>query len=69
MDLAPLWYILHQNCDGKSALDYINQKSKNACIQHMYQRLHNTIKIATEKPQVIILHGSNTIYIPQEVTP
>ena len=67
MDLAPLWYILHQNCEGKSALDYMNPKSKSACVQHMYQRLHTTIKIAMEKPKVIMIHGKNTIYMnPQE---
>ena len=68
MDLAPLWYILHQNCEGKSAMDYINPKSKNACVQHMYQRLHSTIKIAREKPEVIIIHGSNTIYMNRSPT-
>ncbi len=63
MDMAPLWYVLHKNCDQKSAIDYANPKSKNALVQHMYQRLHSTIKIGMEKPKVIIMNGKDTIYI------
>jgi hypothetical protein len=67
MDMAPLWYVLHKNIDGKSAIDYVNSKSKNAIVQHMYQRLHSTIKIGMERPKVIIMNGKDTIYInPQE---
>lgn len=63
MDMAPLWYVLHKNSDEKSAIDYLNPKSKNVLVQHMYQRLHSTIKIGMEKPKVIIMNGKDTIYI------
>jgi hypothetical protein len=66
MDMAPLWYVLHKNSDGKSAIDYVNPRSKNMIVQHIYQRLHNTIKIGMEKPKVIIMNGKDTIYINPE---
>lgn len=68
MDIAPLWYVIHKNSDGKSAIDYLNPRSKMPIVQHMYERLHTFIKIASEKPKVIIIQCGKTIYINPEPT-
>ncbi len=66
MEIAPLWYVLHKNSDGKCAQDYLNPKSKKVINNYMIERLHNFIKIHTEKPKVIIMNGKDTIYINPE---
>lgn len=63
MEMAPLWYVVFKNIDGKCAQDYLNVKSKKVINNYMIDRLHNFIKIHTEKPKVIIMNGKDTIYI------
>ena len=68
MEIAPLWYVVFKNIDGKCAQDYLNPKSKKVINNYMVDRLHNFVKIHSEKPKVIIMNGKDTIYInPQQV--
>lgn len=69
MEMAPLWYVIHKNSDGKCAQDYLNPKSKKVINNYMIDRLHNFIKIHSEKPKVIIMNGKDTIYINPVGTP
>lgn len=66
MEIAPLWYVIHKNSDGKCAQDYLNPKSKKVINNYMIDRLHNFVKIHTEKPKVIIMNGKDTIFINPE---
>ncbi len=69
MEMAPLWYVVHKNSDGKGAMDYLNPKSKKVINNYMIDRLHNFVKIHTEKPKVIIMNGKDTIFINPVGTP
>ncbi len=66
MEMAPLWYVVHKNSDGKCAQDYLNPKSKKVINNYMIDRLHHFVKIHTEKPKVIIMNGKDTIFINPE---
>lgn len=63
IEMAPLWYVVFKNSDGKCAQDYLNVKSKKVINNYMMDRVHNFVKIHTEKPKVIIMNGKDTIYI------
>ncbi len=67
MEIAPLWYILNKNVENKSAIDYLNQKSKKVINNYMYDRLHTFIKINCEKPKVIIINGKERYYINNDI--
>lgn len=63
MEISPMWYLLNRNIENKSAIDYLQPKSKKVINNYMYDRLHTYIKIYMEKPKVIIMNGKDRIYI------